>query len=67
MLDPLGLAAVDAVQATRNVSRLIVTEARAASTLPSVQRAMLECLLGRKPWNANSPVDPFCGLEETVC
>ena len=67
VLNPLGPAAVDAVQATRNISKLIVTEARAASTLPSVQRAMVECLLGRKPWNANSPVDPFCGLEETVC
>ena len=36
----------------------------AYSTLPSVQCAVLECLLGRAPWNTKSPVDPFCGLED---
>jgi len=33
----------------------------AYATMPSMQRAVVECLLGRAPWNAHSPVDAFCG------
>jgi beta-N-acetylhexosaminidase len=29
-----------------------------------MQRAVVDCLLGRAPWNLSSPVDPFCGLED---
>jgi beta-N-acetylhexosaminidase len=33
-------------------------------TTDGMQRAVLDCLLGRSPWNRNSPVDPFCGQEQ---
>jgi beta-N-acetylhexosaminidase len=33
----------------------------AYATMPSMQRAVVECLLGRAPWNPHSPVDAFCG------
>ncbi len=36
----------------------------AYATMPSMQAAVLECLLGRAPWQGRSPVDPFCGLED---
>ena len=32
------------------------------ATMPSMQAAVLECLMGRAPWGAGTPVDPFCGL-----
>jgi beta-N-acetylhexosaminidase len=40
------------------------TYINAYSTLDSVQRAVLECLMGRAPFLGRSPVDPFCGLED---
>ena len=36
----------------------------AFSTMPSMQTAVLECLMGRSPWNTKSPHDAFCGLED---
>lgn len=36
----------------------------AYSTMESVQKAVVDCMLGRKPFNKTSPVDPFCGLED---
>ena len=36
----------------------------AYSTMDSVQEAVVECMLGRKPFVGTSPVDPFCGLED---
>ena len=36
----------------------------AYATMPSMQAAVVECLLGRSPWNTHSPVDAFCGLED---
>ena len=36
----------------------------AYATMPSMQRAVVECLLGRAEWNRSSPVDPFCGLPD---
>lgn len=34
------------------------------STTDAMQRAVLNCMLGRAPWNRHSPVDAFCGLED---
>jgi beta-N-acetylhexosaminidase len=36
----------------------------AYATMPSMQKAVVDCLLGRAEWNRNSPVDPFCGMEQ---
>ncbi|MDO6965588.1 glycoside hydrolase family 3 protein [Rhizobium alvei] len=36
----------------------------AYSTMDSVQEAVVECMMGRKPFNLSSPVDAFCGLED---
>lgn len=33
-------------------------------TLDEMQAAVVDLLLGRHPWNRNSPVDPFCALED---
>ncbi|KVD46812.1 glycoside hydrolase family 3 [Burkholderia sp. ABCPW 11] len=40
----------------------VPTYINAYSTLHEVQKAVVECLLGRQPWNTDSPVDAFCGL-----
>jgi beta-N-acetylhexosaminidase len=40
------------------------TYVNAWATMPSMQRAVVECLLGRAEWNRNSPVDAFCGLPD---
>lgn len=42
----------------------VPTYVNAYATMPSMQRAVVECLLGRAPWNAHSPVDAFCGLPD---
>jgi beta-N-acetylhexosaminidase len=42
----------------------VPTYVNAYATTESMQRAVLEALLGRTAWNRNSPVDPFCGLED---
>ena len=42
----------------------VPTYINAFSTMPSMQKAVLECLMGRAPWNTKSPHDPFCGLED---
>jgi beta-N-acetylhexosaminidase len=42
----------------------VPTYINAYSTLESVQRAVLECLVGRAEWNRHNPVDSFCGLED---
>ncbi len=36
----------------------------AYATMETMQEAVVECLLGRAPWNSVSPVDAFCGLED---
>ena len=36
----------------------------AYATMRTMQSAVLDCLLGRHAWNAASPVDAFCGLED---
>lgn len=40
------------------------TYINAYSTTETMQRAVVEALLGNIPWNRHSPVDPFCGLED---
>ena len=42
----------------------VPTYINAFSTMPSMQKAVLDCLMGRAPWNKKSPHDPFCGLED---
>jgi beta-N-acetylhexosaminidase len=36
----------------------------AYATMDTMQRATLECLLGRAPFLGKNPVDPFCGLPD---
>ena len=36
----------------------------AYATMPTMQAAVVDCLMGRADWNLRSPVDPFCGLED---
>jgi beta-N-acetylhexosaminidase len=36
----------------------------AYATMDSMQRATLDCLMGRAPFQGQSPVDPFCGLPD---
>jgi len=36
----------------------------AYSTMPSMQAAVVECLMGRAEWLGQSPVDAFCGLPD---
>lgn len=36
----------------------------AYATMDGMQRATLDCLLGRAPFLGKSPVDPFCGLPD---
>ena len=40
------------------------TYVNAYATMPSMQRAVVECLMGRAAWNDKSPVDAFCGLPD---
>jgi beta-N-acetylhexosaminidase len=42
----------------------VPTYINAYSTMDSTQRAVVDALLGYVAWNRNSPVDPFCGLED---
>ena len=32
------------------------------ATMPSMQKAVVECLMGRADWGQGTAVDPFCGL-----
>ncbi|MCX7287421.1 MAG: glycoside hydrolase family 3 protein [Rhodobacterales bacterium] len=36
----------------------------AYATMDTMQRATLECLMGRAPFQGKNPVDPFCGLPD---
>jgi beta-N-acetylhexosaminidase len=36
----------------------------AYATMDTMQRATLDCLLGRAPFQGKTPVDPFCGLPD---
>ena len=36
----------------------------AFATTDTMQAAVVDCMLGRSPWNRTSPVDAFCGLED---
>jgi beta-N-acetylhexosaminidase len=40
------------------------TVINAYATTETMQRAVADLLLGNGQWNRNSPVDPFCGLED---
>ena len=40
----------------------VPTYINAWSTTETMQRAVVDALLGKLEWNRNSPVDPFCGL-----
>ena len=42
----------------------VQTFINAYSTTDTMQRAVVELLLGKAEWNRHSPVDPFCGLED---
>lgn len=42
----------------------VPTYINAYSTLPEMQKATLDALLGRRAFEGTSPVDPFCGLED---
>ncbi len=42
----------------------VPTYINAYMTTESMQRAVVDALLGNLPWNRNSPIDPFCGLED---
>ena len=42
----------------------VPTYVNAYATMPSMQKAVVECLMGRADWNRNSPVDAFCGLPD---
>ena len=42
----------------------VPTYINAYATMETMQAAVIECLLGRSPWNDASPNDPFCGLED---
>jgi beta-N-acetylhexosaminidase len=42
----------------------VPTYINAWATYDGMQDAVRDCLLGRAPWNGQSPVDPFCGLED---
>lgn len=42
----------------------VPTYINAYATMDSMQRAVVEALLGNVEWNRNNPVDPFCGLED---
>jgi beta-N-acetylhexosaminidase len=36
----------------------------AYATMDSMQRATVDCLMGRSPFQGQNPVDPFCGLPD---
>ena len=36
----------------------------AYATMPSMQKAVVDCLIGRAEWLGKSPVDAFCGLPD---
>ncbi|MEO6300071.1 MAG: glycoside hydrolase family 3 protein, partial [Paracoccaceae bacterium] len=38
----------------------------AYATIPTMQAAVVECLMGRAEWNLHSPVDAFCGLADSM-
>jgi beta-N-acetylhexosaminidase len=40
------------------------TYINAYCTIDDMQAAVVDLLMGRHPWNRNSPVDPYCGLED---
>jgi beta-N-acetylhexosaminidase len=42
----------------------VPTYINAYATMEPMQRAVVDALLGRIPWNRHNPVDPFCGLED---
>ncbi|MEO8244234.1 MAG: glycoside hydrolase family 3 N-terminal domain-containing protein [bacterium] len=42
----------------------VPTYVNAYATMPTMQAAVVECLMGRAAWNRTSPVDPFCGLPD---
>lgn len=40
------------------------TYVNAYSTTVEMQKAVIDCMLGREPFSGTSPVDPFCGLPD---
>ncbi len=44
----------------------VPTYVNAYSTLPEMQRSVLDTLTGRTAFEASSPVDAFCGQEQAL-
>jgi len=44
----------------------VPTYINAYCTIDEMQAAVVDLLMGRHPWNRNSPVDPFCGLPDAT-
>lgn len=42
----------------------VPTYINAFATIETMQKAVLDCLLGHSAWNLHSPHDPFCGQED---
>jgi beta-N-acetylhexosaminidase len=42
----------------------VPTYINAYCTIDEMQAAVVDLLMGRHPWNRNSPVGPSCGLED---
>jgi beta-N-acetylhexosaminidase len=42
----------------------VPTYVNAYASMPSMQAAVVDCLVGRTPFLGRSPVDAFCGLED---
>ena len=42
----------------------VPTYINAYATVPTMQAAVVDCLMGRADWNRTSPVDAFCGLPD---
>ena len=42
----------------------VPTYVNAYSTLPEMQQSVVDCLTGKTPFQGQSPVDAFCGLED---
>jgi beta-N-acetylhexosaminidase len=42
----------------------VPTYVNAYETTDTMQEAVVDALMGLIPWNRQSPIDPFCGLED---
>ena len=75
----VGQAIVDLVMSVDEVPTVLVsfgfpyllydaprvpTYVNAYETTETMQDAVVDALMGLIPWNRQSPIDPFCGLED---